>query len=189
MTASPLCQFLRQSGSPRCWFLILLVGYRAIFIRRVHIGYSVLLLFLPLETWLFYAKVDALIWSNEAWDALFFRQSAHMPSSLAATFAPRLLFVFSVTQALHYFVWLRAIPDAHAAHNIPRSFRFTWRALKRNVGTPMLALWVVATLGLFVLAAADLERAKEAYLAFALAHAIAEIFALCLRPLGEAHTR
>lgn len=138
---------------------------------------------LPWERFPAYGIVDALIWTNEAWNEAFVRQTANVPLELVER-APRLLTVFAVTQALHYFVWLRGIPDSQAERGVPRPFRTTWRMLRSRVGMPGLVAWSIASAGFLAWAFRDPTSAKEAYLAFALVHALVEIAAVRVTAAG-----
>jgi hypothetical protein len=105
--------------------------------------------------------------------------------SLAATLSPlddpalahRFVALFAFGQALHYLVWLRLVPELARPRRGPRSFRQSLRALRAELGAPLL-------LGALVLAAAlpawgtfELGAARDAYLRLALFHGPLELAA------------
>jgi hypothetical protein len=141
----------------------------------------------PLERLPFYGVLDALAREGAAWHDAFWRQTSHVPAKLGE-FAPRLLAVFTVTQAMHYFVWLRAIPDARAARGAPRPLRSTWKALHDGVGTPFLAAWALATVVVVAWAMRDASPAKNAYLSLAFVHALVEIATARAKPASPMPT-
>gem|GEM_PF-4101138 len=54
--------------------------------------------------------------------------------AMSPSFALRLVFVFGLTQSLHYFIWLRAIPELDIAGKAPPCWRQSYRLLKRDLG-------------------------------------------------------
>lgn len=82
-------------------------------------------------------------------------------------------------QALHYFVWLKAIPEQSLQQSIPLSFSQSARAVSREL-TPALT-WLVLILCLGFLGSAavfEWERLRLFYLAAVSAHGYLELAAL-----------
>jgi len=91
--------------------------------------------------------------------------------------------VFLVTQSLHYFIWLKAIPDAASTAETPGGFEYTARNLTRSLGRHALKIGVILALSLIVMAAFyGFEPFRLAYLALAAYHGLFEIAAWCGRP-------
>lgn len=95
-------------------------------------------------------------------------------------FGPRLLALYAFGQAVHYAIWLRLVPELDRPRETPRSFRQSWRALRRDLGGPVLAIAGVATIGFAAIALLDLGRARMIYLASASWHVHLEILVLAV---------
>jgi hypothetical protein len=85
--------------------------------------------------------------------------------------------LFVLLQGVHYAVWLTFIPQDDAPAQGTRSFRGSWRALRRDFPAPWLAAVVV--LALLVLAAStlDVHRTRQLYLSLATFHGYLELAA------------
>jgi hypothetical protein len=84
--------------------------------------------------------------------------------------------VFLLTQSLHYFVWLKAIPDQHAPTQIPMSFRAAFREDRRWFGPFIHAGVAVLVIGFLLWAyGVDRESARRAYVHLAAYHGFAEL--------------
>ena len=57
---------------------------------------------------------------------------------IAAPWALRLVLLFAFAQSVHYGVWLRLIPEDDRPQETPRTFRASARALKADIGTPLM---------------------------------------------------
>jgi hypothetical protein len=87
--------------------------------------------------------------------------------------------VFLLTQSLHYFVWLKAIPDQHAPTQIPMSFRAAFREDRRWFGPFIHAGVTVLVIGFLLWAyGVDRESARRAYVHLAAYHGFAELMFL-----------
>lgn len=88
---------------------------------------------------------------------------------------------FAFGQSVHYFVWMKAIPDQHHRLEMPTSFRQSLKLLGEDFG-PRVALALVygvaASMALWVVL--DLKVAREAYFLIAGFHGYVEIAALPL---------
>ena len=84
--------------------------------------------------------------------------------------------IFLLTQSLHYFVWLKAIPDQHAPTQIPMSFRSAFREDRRWFGSFIHAGVAVLLIGFLLWAyGVDRESARRAYVHLASYHGFAEL--------------
>ncbi len=92
-----------------------------------------------------------------------------------------LVVLFAFAQSVHYAVWLRLIPDALRPGKTPRSFSQSARALRADLGAPLLLAATVLALGVATFAAVDARGARHFYFAFALFHGYLELAALGLR--------
>lgn len=103
------------------------------------------------------------------------------PSLVAWSGVPRLperlVLLYAFGQSVHYAMWLRLVPEEARPSPRPRSFRQSLRALRADVGAPVLA--VAAAVALFVAAWAlvDLAGARIKYLQFAFFHGWIELVA------------
>lgn len=96
-----------------------------------------------------------------------------------------LLFVFA--QSVHYAVWLRLVPEEARERPGLRSFASSLRALRADLGLPLLAGSLAGAVVLLLLAARSLEVARVGYLRVAAPHAYLEIaFALLVTLEGRA---
>jgi hypothetical protein len=108
-----------------------------------------------------------------------------LPLDLADAFSflgepKRVLSAFALGQSIHYFVWLKAIPDQTLESPIPPAFRARWVSFERAVGRPLLVVLAVATCALVALAVLNLDEARRAYAAGAAIHGWLEVAALGL---------
>jgi hypothetical protein len=105
---------------------------------------------------------------------------SHLTDALAVGFGGawrhRLLLVFCFTQAVHYAIWLRLIPEDARERPTPRSWHASWHAFKRDIG-PTPALLAVA--GVLVVPAISLVtgavRARALYVTASEFHATVEV--------------
>lgn len=104
--------------------------------------------------------------------------------SLAPTASPkwglRIVLLFAFAQSIHYWVWLRLIPEDDRGRPTPRTFRRSWRALYRDLGGVLLFLAGVSALGVAIWAAWDVAHARAGYLRSAIVHGQIELVALAL---------
>lgn len=109
-------------------------------------------------------------------------------SRIVASLAPladpvlslRLAFLFVFAQGVHYVYWLRLVPEAARERPGLRSFRSSLRALRADLGAPLLVLAALAMAALGIRAFTSLEGARLVYLRLAGPHAYLEIAFLLL---------
>lgn len=86
---------------------------------------------------------------------------------------------YALVQSIHYFVWLKAIPDQRHGHPMPTSFRQSLRLLEAEFGvaglTSVLVLGVVASVLWFAL---RFQAAQTLYFQAASFHGYLELAAL-----------
>jgi hypothetical protein len=100
--------------------------------------------------------------------------------------------LYAFGQAMHYFVWLKAIPEQHLALQTPASFARSWQLLQQDFGKTFAGFVVggcvvtvvgfaivgFAIVGLWSLA--NFNIARDLYFAFAAGHGYFELAALPL---------
>ena len=96
------------------------------------------------------------------------------------TSALRLLTLFAFTQAVHYAIWLRLVPEDDRPQRTTRTFVKSWRALRDDLGLWVLAVTALAALIVAVWACVDLAQARAGYLRAAVSHGSIELVALAL---------
>jgi hypothetical protein len=88
---------------------------------------------------------------------------------------------FAFGQALHYFVWLKAIPDQYHYHEAPTSFRQSWGLLRTDFGTSIAGLLIILTIGSVVFwSFLEFQQARLIYFCLASYHGYLEIAGLGL---------
>ena len=93
----------------------------------------------------------------------------------------RSLRVFCFTQATHYAVWLRMIPEEARSRATPRSWRASWRAYKRDSGPNVARLMLLATVAVPVIAiAGGVVRTRALYVTVSEFHATVEVLMICV---------
>ncbi|MCX6851268.1 MAG: hypothetical protein NTY98_20365 [Verrucomicrobia bacterium] len=115
-----------------------------------------------------------------AWQPAGLGPSYHLSflaPGIAEPWALRLVLLFAFAQSVHYGVWLRLIPEDDRPQETPRTFRASARALVADVGTPLMAIVILLSLGIALWAAFDLTAARENYLRMALFHGYLELIA------------
>lgn len=86
--------------------------------------------------------------------------------------------VFTFAQSVHYGLWLRVLPEEARPRPSTRTWRASFRALRADVGDPLLAAALAGTAALLVLGPADWAGTRDGYLALAFFHAPLELAVL-----------
>jgi hypothetical protein len=89
--------------------------------------------------------------------------------------AARLVLVFAFAQSVHYAVWVRLLPEEARPRPGMRSFASSLRALRADLGTPLVVLTGLLTMGLAVWACQSLAEARDGYLRLAIFHGPLEL--------------
>ena len=94
---------------------------------------------------------------------------------LDPSFGVRLVLLYAFAQSVHYWMWLRMVPDEDRGRVSPRTFRRSWDALIGDLGP--LVVWgaIIASVGLAFWAVIDLAQARYEYLHFARFHGVLEL--------------
>jgi hypothetical protein len=89
-----------------------------------------------------------------------------------------LVLLYAFAQSVHYAVWLRLVPEDARPRTAPRSFSSSFRALRADLGGPVLAISLVSALALAGWAVFDLCAARDGYLRAAQFHGHLELAAI-----------
>lgn len=95
----------------------------------------------------------------------------------------RIIAFFAMSQAVHYGIWLRLIPEEDRTRRAPRSFAASYRALVGDVGGRMALGVLVVTACLLVYGFLDSTSARSSYFRLALFHGPLELAILVLLSL------
>lgn len=90
----------------------------------------------------------------------------------------RWLCVFSISQSIHYFIWLKALGDQHLKSENPTSFRRAFENLKFDFGNTVTVVAIVSTVLFWTYALVETSQARSLYLLLSGSHAYWEIAAL-----------
>ena len=93
------------------------------------------------------------------------------------TIALRLVLLYAFAQSVHYAVWLRLVPEDDRPRRAPRSFVASIRALRDDLGAPLLVVATLASAALALWALVDLVAARDGYLRAAQFHGHLELAA------------
>ena len=113
-------------------------------------------------------------------DASFFgvsiAEQARVLSPIARSpLASRFVLFFAFAQTVHYAVWLRLVPEDDRPRAGVRSFASTARALRSDLGVPVLFAFVALAALFVVWAFVSLHAARLGYLQLAVTHGYLEI--------------
>ncbi len=92
----------------------------------------------------------------------------------------RLVLLYAFAQSVHYWMWLRMVPDEDRERVSPRTFRRSWVKLENDMGK--VVLWGAVATAVFLAgwAVFDLARARYEYLHFARFHGVLELSTVAL---------
>jgi hypothetical protein len=87
----------------------------------------------------------------------------------------RFLLFFCFTQAAHYAIWLRLIPEEARERPTPRSWRMSWHAFKRDASSNIARLCVIASIAVpLVAVVGGVVRTRALYVTASEFHATVE---------------
>jgi hypothetical protein len=93
---------------------------------------------------------------------------------------------YAFGQSMHYFVWLKAIPEQNYEHQTPPSFRRSFELLRQDFGGKFLMGFLLVALAIpAVWLFAQYPAARMVYFAVASYHGYLEIAGLCLQPFSQ----
>jgi hypothetical protein len=99
----------------------------------------------------------------------------------ASPWRHRLLMFFAFTQAFHYVIWLRLIPEDAHGRETPRTWRASWRAFRTECGPTASRLMLTTSLFIVALATtAGAVRTRAGYVTLSEFHATVELIFGCL---------
>lgn len=105
---------------------------------------------------------------------------AALAPGLPGALATRIVLLFAFAQSMHYVTWLRLVPEEDRGRPTPRTFVATWRALRADMGLPLLVGAAAVALAVALWAVVDLSAARTGYLRMALFHGHLELVALAV---------
>ena len=132
-------------------FIAFLYWIEAAPVRRER-GYAILaaVIFALIHVAVWFKAFDGLInlmpsADSLPWSGLDINSLGHSitPWSTDPNLWYRSVVLYSFGQALHYFVWLKAIPDIHAPSRVPTSFHTSWVLLTRDIGKKVAIVAIV----------------------------------------------
>jgi hypothetical protein len=102
-----------------------------------------------------------------------------LPGNMNPIWLERALSAFAFGQAVHYFVWLKAIPEQDTRQEVPLSFTQSKRATIRDLGKPLAYVAAAASMAfIFAIGFYQLGYLREIYIAASAAHGYVELAAL-----------
>lgn len=137
------------------------------------------------------AVVGSALFLSGALDDLAFRSFARgmtSPDTAVQTLAPdlpvvlatRVVVVFAFMQSIHYGVWVRLVPEVDREKPGLRPFAASVRALRADLGLPVLVLVAIASALFLFWSLRSIEAARLGYLRLALFHGPLELGALMI---------
>ncbi len=154
--------------------------------RKVAIGAT--FVFVAIHALVFMKAFDEIInlvpiASTLAWSGMSIDGLGHMivPWSDDLSVWYRSVSLYAFGQSIHYFIWLKAIPDLQTQTQIPTSIRTSWNFLKRDFGLKLaIAACALSLIPLGVWVFLSFEWAHNVYFAFASCHGYFEFAGLGL---------
>jgi hypothetical protein len=122
-----------------------------------------------------YLSLQSATWGPEPMDILY--HARFLGFGLGGMESVRWVLAFTMAQSVHYWMWIRMVPEDDRKQYTPRSFRATWAALRLDMGSLFLGLTLLSALGTAVWAAFDLLEARSGYLRFVRFHGVMELAA------------
>jgi hypothetical protein len=93
----------------------------------------------------------------------------------------RFLLLFCFTQAVHYAIWLRLIPEDARPRATPRSWRASWKAFKQDSGPTVARLMLVSSLAVPLVAlVGGVVRTRALYVTASEFHATVEVILIAV---------
>ncbi|MCB9677612.1 MAG: hypothetical protein H6737_21070 [Alphaproteobacteria bacterium] len=105
---------------------------------------------------------------------------ASLAPGLDPVWATRWVVAFAFAQSVHYGLWLRVIPEEARPRPSPRSWKASLRALRADLGDPVLVVAIALTVGFAIWGLFDLGASRAGYLRLALFHGPLELSVLGL---------
>lgn len=148
--------------------------------RRTRLHALPLLLFVGLSALLFIAAPVPGLHDAAPARLDLQRHLAELAPGLSVELGARVVLLFCFAQAVHYAIWLRMVPDEDRDRATPRTFGQSLRALRRELGRPVLVVTALVAGTFAVWAVVDLAHARTSYLRFGMFHVTLELCAAAL---------
>lgn len=105
-----------------------------------------------------------------------------LPGTIHYEWLARATMAYAFGQSLHYFIWLRAIPEQSLKNGTPTSFRQSLFYLRLDLGPRLAKISILLIIALSaVWALNEFSWARIVYLSIAAFHGYAEFAGLCLK--------
>lgn len=105
--------------------------------------------------------------------------SAYAPEGYDYQFWFHIVVLYAFSQAIHYFIWLKAIPENYQQRQHPPSFRWSYLQLSRDFGSGSVLLFIIlmafGTLGWLMF---EFQTARLVYFGIASYHGFMEMAAV-----------
>jgi hypothetical protein len=111
------------------------------------------------------------------------------PVAAGSPLALRFVSFFAFAQTVHYAVWLRLVPEDDRPRAGVRGFASTARALRADLGVPVLVMFVALSALFVVWACISLHAARIGYLELAVTHGYLEVAVAILFVLEAGRSR
>ena len=84
--------------------------------------------------------------------------------------------LFLLSQAAHYFIWLKAIPEYQSSAETPAPFSTTFKNIKSELGPNSVSICLILLLAILsITLASDFEEARQFYILISSFHGLCEI--------------
>jgi hypothetical protein len=146
--------------------------------RSLAISVTVVAIFATCVAMIFAGCFDALGLARPFPDDVF--SLTRITDAVAAGFGGalrhRFLLFFCFTQAVHYALWMRLIPEEARERETPRSWRASWLAYKRDAGPTVARLTIIASVAIPLIAViGGVVRTRALYVTASEFHATVEV--------------
>ena len=169
-------------------FIAFLYWYRSARARQDQIVVAAALALFSLVTALIFAgafdflyfrfSADGEAWGMKVWEI----GSLVLPGTISYPLLARATIAYAFGQSIHYFIWLRAIPEQQLPYPTPTSFRQSLFYLRRDLGPKLARVCLILVISLSsVWILSEFSWARFAYLCIAAFHGYAEIVGLGLK--------
>ena len=107
----------------------------------------------------------------------------HLPIAgmgLPGVWGMRMVLAFGLGQSVHYWMWIRLVPEEARAYPTTRSFSASWQSLRMEMGGWVMLATFAAALWVAGWAVFDLVEARSGYLQFIRFHGVLELAAAAI---------
>jgi hypothetical protein len=154
-----------------------------------HAAAAVIALFIALSVALFVVPVVPVADASLFGVSIAEQMRAVSPVAASSPLALRFVTFFAFAQTVHYAVWLRLVPEDDRPRAGVRSFASTARALRADLGVPVLVAFVGLSALFIAWACVSLHAARIGYLQLAVTHGYLEVAVAILFVLEAGRSR